>query len=99
MLMGYSIATSTDPVAAMAWLVFFAVDFPVSVGLVVLNTEVDGNEIISRRDSSGSYSTLRDIDNFWLPALYFASIGSAWWYFVGGWASKALGKVRETIGT
>ncbi|WP_376694010.1 hypothetical protein [Wenzhouxiangella sp. EGI_FJ10409] len=83
----------------MTWLFLVAIDFPVSVGWLILSNFIDGNEILSRKDASGTYSTLRDIDNFWFPALYFGVIGSAWWYFIGWVLSKtfwAAGEVRDT---
>jgi hypothetical protein len=99
LLVAYSIASSTDPVAAMAWLYFGAIDFPVSIGWFLLAAVIDGNEILSRRDASGAYGTLRDIDNFWLPAVYFSTIGSLWWYFLGRTISKTVAAVRKLRGT
>jgi hypothetical protein len=99
LLMAYSIAFSTDPVAVMAWLYFIAIDFPVSIGWIPISGLIDGNEIIARIDASGNYSTLRDIDNFWLPAMWFATVGSAWWYLIGRIISKTCVAIRETRGT
>jgi hypothetical protein len=99
LFVAYSIVTSTDPAAAMAWLYFAAIDFPVSIGWFLLSVVIDGNELLSRRDASGAYSTLRDIDNFWLPAVYFSTIGSLWWYFLGKIISKTIAAARELRGT
>lgn len=80
--MGYAIANSTDPAAVMAWLIYLTVDFPVSFGMIPLGHLIDGSEVLSRLGSTGNYSIYRDIDNFWLPAVYLGVVGTLWWFYL-----------------
>ena len=57
------------------WMIFLALDFPVSLGVMPVTWLVP---------ASGA-GPLRDLTNFWWPLGYHAVIGTAWWYIVG-WA-------------
>ncbi|QTL34072.1 hypothetical protein [Pseudoalteromonas viridis] len=78
----YLIATSSDSAAVNAWLLFIPMDFPISLGLFPISYLLDGNILLNPRDSNGIHSIFRDINNFWLPAIYFGVVGSLWWYFL-----------------
>lgn len=79
----------------MIWLVFMVIDFPVSLGLIGLGHIIDGSALVSRVDSAGDYSTLRDLDNFWFPAVYFGLVGSIWWYSVPMILTTGFRKERQ----
>ncbi len=79
-VLAFSIATSSDPVAVNAWLVVLPLDFPVSLGLYHISDYFDGTSILSSKDSLGNYSVIRDLNNFWVPAFYSGILGSYWWY-------------------
>lgn len=91
--MAATIATSTDPVAVNAWLLFLPLDFPASMGLLPLSYYVDGDFFIRSIDEFGNYSIYRDIDNFWIPAVYFGVFGSMQWYYIPKFISWACSKI------
>ena len=64
-----------NPKWPIYWMIFLALDFPVSLGVMPVTWLVPGSV-------SGP---LDDLTNFWWPLAYHSVIGSAWWYIVG-WA-------------
>ncbi|QYJ78264.1 hypothetical protein [Shewanella acanthi] len=80
--MAYVIATSSDPVAVNAWLLFIPLDFPISLGMFPVSYIFDGNWLLSSIDENGNYNIFRDINNFWVPAIYTGIVGTAWWYYL-----------------
>ena len=57
------------------WMIFLALDFPVSLGVIPVNW-------IAPPAPGGP---LHDLTNFWWPLAYHGVIGTGWWYIVG-WA-------------
>lgn len=76
------ILASKDPSIINAWFLFLALDFPASLGFISLSYYLDGTLFLNEKDASGTYQLVRDINNFWLPALYFGTVGSYWWYLL-----------------
>lgn len=93
--LGALIAMSSDGNAVMGWLLFIGVDFPVSLGLVGLSYLIDGSAWLSPLDASDQYSIWRDINNFWLPALYNGLVGSLWWYWLVRLSGSLLLRCRH----
>lgn len=89
------IATSTDPVAVNAWLLFIPIDFPISMGLFPIGHVFNGDLLISAVNTEGQYSIFRDIDNFWLQALYFGIFGTLQWYCIPVLLSKFINWLRN----
>jgi len=80
--MAYVIATSSDPVAVNAWLLFIPLDFPISLGMFPISYVFDGNWLLSSIDANGNYNIFRDINNFWVPAIYTGVVGTIWWFYI-----------------
>jgi hypothetical protein len=57
------------------WMIFLALDFPVSLGVL---------PVVWLAPPSPS-GPLRDLTNFWWPLLFHGVAGTVWWYIVG-WA-------------
>jgi len=57
----------------MYWVLFLALDFPLSLAVLPVNWLVP--------PSGGG--PLADISNFWWPLAFHGSVGTAWWYIVG----------------
>ena len=77
-ILGYTvwlILDGSNPKWPGYWMIFLALDFPVSLGVMPVTWLVP-------RAVSGP---LDDLTNFWWPLAYHGVIGSAWWYIVG-WA-------------
>ncbi|MDC0603634.1 hypothetical protein OAP14_11570, partial [Aliiglaciecola sp.] len=87
---GYLIATSSDPVAVNGWLVFMPLDFPISLGMIPLAHVVDYVSSMLIIESNSGYNVLKDVNNFWFPAVYSGVAGSAWWYFLSNWCVKLV---------
>lgn len=64
------------------WVIFLALDFPVSLGVFPVAWLVP----------PAGGGALRDLTNFWWPLLYHGLVGTGWWYIVG-WAIER--KVRR----
>jgi len=58
------------------WVLFLALDFPVSLGVMPVAW-------LAPADASGP---LHDFSNFWWPLAYHVVVGTWWWYVVG-WAA------------
>jgi hypothetical protein len=71
------------------WLIFLALDFPLSLGVVPL----------AWMFPAASDGPLGDFPNFWWPLAYHGLLGTLWWYIVGSAIaaslSRWLGKRRE----
>jgi len=77
-ILGYTvwlILGGNDPNWSRYWMIFLALDFPVSLGVMPVTWLVPG----------AAGGPLDDLTNFWWPLVYHGVIGSAWWYIVG-WA-------------
>jgi hypothetical protein len=55
------------------WMLFLALDFPVSLGVMPV--------VWLAPPATGG--PLADYPNFWWPLAYHGCIGTAWWYIVG----------------
>lgn len=64
-----------DPGWPKYWLMFLALDFPVSLGVM---------PVIWLVPAAGG-GPLLDVSNFWWPLAYHGLVGTLWWYIVG-WA-------------
>ena len=93
----YVIAKSTDPVAVNAWLFFIPLDFPISLGWIISGYIFDGNWILSSIDDSGNYNIFRDINNYWLPAIYAGVFGSLWWFYIPILLKKVILFLKDKI--
>ena len=67
------------------WMLFLALDFPVSLGVLPVTWLVPASD----------QGPLRDLSNFWWPLAYHGVVGTWWWYVVG-WA--AARKVAAALG-
>src|SRR4249920_1109113 len=77
-ILGYTvwlILGASNPKWPSYWMIFLALDFPVSLGVMPVTWLVPG----------AAGGALDDLTNFWWPLAYHVVIGSAWWYIVG-WA-------------
>jgi hypothetical protein len=66
------------------WMLFLALDFPVSLGVLPVTWLVP----------AAPTGPLRDLPNFWWPLAYHGAVGTWWWYIVG-WALAR--KVRAAM--
>jgi hypothetical protein len=57
------------------WLIYLALDFPVSLGVIPL----------AWMFPAASAGPLSDFPNFWWPLAFHGIVGTFWWYVVG-WA-------------
>ncbi len=77
-ILGYTVALilgATGPDWTRYWVIFLALDFPVSLGVFPVTWLVP----------PAGGGALRDLTNFWWPLLYHGLVGTGWWYIVG-WA-------------
>lgn len=77
-ILGYAVElmlSRADAGWAGYWMIFLALDFPVSLGVIPVNW-------IAPPAPGGP---LHDLANFWWPLAYHGLIGTGWWYIVG-WA-------------
>jgi hypothetical protein len=84
-ILGYTVAMilgASGPDWTRHWVIFLALDFPVSLGVFPVTWLVP----------PASGGALRDLTNFWWPLLYHGLVGTGWWYIVG-WAIER--KVRR----
>ena len=87
-ILGYTvwlILDGTNPKWPSYWMIFLALDFPVSLGVMPVTWLVPG----------AVSGPLQDPTNFWWPLVYHGVIGSAWWYIVG-WAIERRVWRRKT---
>jgi hypothetical protein len=76
LILGYTIhlvLSRSAPDWPMYWMLFLALDFPVSLGVLPVAWLVP--------PSGGG--PLSDFSNFWWPLAYHGIVGTAWWYIVG----------------
>lgn len=57
----------------MYWNLFVALDFPVSMGIYLF-------ALVPLHSGD---TPIGDLNNFWVPALYFGIVGTSWWYMLG----------------
>jgi len=57
------------------WVIFLALDFPLSLGVIPVTWLVP----------VAQGGPLADVANFWWPLAYHGVVGTLWWYIVG-WA-------------
>jgi hypothetical protein len=69
----YLVLSRGAPDWPMYWLMFLALDFPVSLGVLPVTW-------IAPPAPGGPLS---DLTNFWWPLLYHGVVGTGWWYIVG----------------
>ena len=89
-ILGYTVALvlgSADEHWPRYWVIFLALDFPVSLGVIPVNWLVP----------PAGGGPLRDLTNFWWPLLYHGIVGTGWWYVVG-WAIERKVRRRGTAG-
>jgi hypothetical protein len=89
-ILGYTVTLilgKGEPSWPNYWMIFLALDFPVSLGVMPVNWLVP--------PSGGG--PLRDLTNFWWPLLYHGLVGTGWWYIVG-WAIERKVWRREEGG-
>lgn len=96
-LVGYIMATSTDPHASTLWLHYFIVDYPIAIGLWPLSFVVVGHGWTLNAATQGSI--LNSIGNFWMPALYLGIVGTIWWYFLPRLIGKLIRWVKGASDT
>jgi len=66
------------------WLIFLALDFPVSLGVMPLAWMFPPSVA----------GPLSDFPNFWWPLLFHGVVGTAWWYIVGWAIGRRLARFR-----
>jgi hypothetical protein len=74
----YLVLARAAPDWPMYWVLFLALDFPLSLAVLPVNWLVP---------PSGA-GPLADVTNFWWPLAFHGTVGTAWWYVVGA----AIGK-------
>lgn len=67
------------------WVIFLALDFPVSLGVMPVTWLVPPSP----------RGPLQDLSNFWWPLLYHGIVGTAWWYIVGDYIQRRWGGRRQ----
>lgn len=60
------------------WVIFLALDFPVSLGVMPVTWLVPPAPL----------GPLSDLTNFWWPLCYHALVGTVWWYIVGAYVQR-----------
>jgi hypothetical protein len=76
LILGYTVhlvLARDTPDWTMYWMLFLALDFPVSLGVLPVNW-------LAPPSGGGPLS---DLTNFWWPLAYHGIVGTAWWYIVG----------------
>ena len=68
----------------MYWLIFLALDFPVSLGVIPLAWMFPPSPA----------GPLSDFPNFWWPLLFHGLVGTGWWYIVGWAIGRRLARFR-----
>jgi hypothetical protein len=71
-LVAVAVANGENPVA---WLVFVVLDFPISLIWLALNS------LVVTRPAERAITS--DVGKFLLPLGFLATVGTAWWYFLG----------------
>jgi hypothetical protein len=66
------------------WMLFLALDFPVSLGVFPVSWLVP----------AAPAGPLADLSNFWWPLAYHGVVGTWWWYVVGWAIERKLGERR-----
>jgi hypothetical protein len=75
-LVGYTVhlvLTRAAPDWPMYWMLFLALDFPLSLAVLPVSWLVPPS----------SAGPLADLTNFWWPLAFHGTVGTAWWYIVG----------------
>jgi hypothetical protein len=91
-LLGLTVAfivAGAEPEWPMYWMIFLALDFPVSLAVVPLAWLVPPSP-------SGPLS---DFANFWWPLGMHGVVGTAWWYIVGMAIGDRLSRLRAGRGS
>ena len=76
LILGYTVdlvLSRSAPDWPMYWMLFLALDFPVSLGVLPVSWLVP---------PTGA-GPLSDFANFWWPLTFHGVVGTAWWYVVG----------------
>jgi hypothetical protein len=68
------------------WILFLALDFPVSLGVFPVSWLVPGSE----------RGPLSDVSNFWWPLAYHGVVGTWWWYVVGWAIARRIAGARRS---
>jgi hypothetical protein len=68
------------------WVLFLALDFPVSLGVFPVSWLVPGSD----------RGPLADVSNFWWPLAYHGVVGTWWWYVVGWAIARRITRPRES---
>jgi hypothetical protein len=68
------------------WILFLALDFPVSLGVIPVSGLVPRSEA----------GPLSDVSNFWWPLAYHGVVGTWWWYVVGWAIARRIAGPRES---
>ena len=87
-ILGYTVALITgghEPDWRIYWVIFLALDFPVSLASVPLVW-------ISQPSPAGPLS---DFTNFWWPLGIHGVLGTLWWYIVGMSIGQRLTRFRS----
>ena len=87
-ILGYTVALITgahEPDWRIYWVIFLALDFPVSLASVPLVW-------ISQPSPAGPLS---DFTNFWWPLAIHGVLGTLWWYIVGMSMGRRLTRLRS----
>lgn len=74
---------TSDPKWTGYWMIFLALDFPLSLGSMPVTWLVPPSPA----------GPLSDISNFWWPAIYNGVVGTVWWYIVGSFIQKKFAKL------
>jgi hypothetical protein len=88
-LLGYTVAVIVAEAGSAwtrHWIIFLALDFPVSLGVLPVNW-------LAPPSAGGPF---RDATNFWWPLLYHGVVGTGWWYIVG-WGIERKVWRRPTV--
>jgi hypothetical protein len=67
------------------WLIFLALDFPLSLGVLPL----------AWMFPPASAGPLSDFPNFWWPLAYHGLLGTLWWYIVGSAIAARFARWRR----
>ena len=70
---------------------------PTKQRIVIAGYLFDGNWILSSIDDSGNYNIFRDINNYWLPAIYSGVFGSLWWFYIPILLKKVILFLKDKV--
>jgi hypothetical protein len=87
-ILGYTVSlilSHRDASWPAYWMIFLALDFPVSLGVMPVTWLVPPSPL----------GPLEDLTNFWWPLGYHGVIGTAWWYIVGWAIQRRIWRRRQ----